>query len=792
MPCDAVPAEPGWQTCHALRHAGPGRAGDAVQRASLGVVVTVVVGVFLRAPVTPAVSLQALSGDPELGPLVSGTAALIDGTHVWTDYAYDDRGANTDLVPGGDATYPPNPYPGNTSDLVQVQLREQGEGLVVSVVLQTLVPGAETRIGIGFDTDRNDQTGAAGLPGGEWTTQPGSSLGFEHLLVLSTGAANARLLSWDGSDLVAAAQVPLHVDRDRNVLTVHVNALQPTSASWDAFAVAGPEFGDASWENGGAPIMDLGYLRGEDPTDEVILALPEQVPQVRRVWQDARQGDVLAGLASPRLAIRTIDFSSHGTDIPDPGTSPGLHTFLYHARADLGEGVREAPLQFAGPYQPYVVFIPPDLEAVPPAIVFMHGANQNHLANAVHFSRDGLVIDGFHDPDAVVMFPLGRDPVWDTGPAEQDLLDVTDDAIARLGLDRDRVVLSGISAGGYGTFRHAARHPDRWAGGYSIVGGGVEHLENLTNVPFRAHNGALDPLVTIDVWQRSTDALAAAETVDHRSALVLTSTHIPAPEGDCWYDELLATPRVIDPPRVRFTVPEPLQVDAATTIAPDGAYWVSDLQPLDPAAPGSARIDAVSLARSDRERVATTIERTGQNATAGADFCGSSDVRMGSAWIERGRTLVPVESPVSNGATVSLAGLAAATLDIERMSLDPSAPLTLEITADGPVELRLVGPWSDGLVVHRDRRLLGPADVTGRFLTLLVAPGKHAWLIEPASPRAGPPGAEELPATGDVPTATAALLVLGMGMMLGLRARPFGPARTPRRQQRLVGSGRGW
>ena len=44
-----------------------------------------------------------MRGDAELGELVAGEASYVAGTHVWTDYAYDDRGPNTDPLPGGDA-----------------------------------------------------------------------------------------------------------------------------------------------------------------------------------------------------------------------------------------------------------------------------------------------------------------------------------------------------------------------------------------------------------------------------------------------------------------------------------------------------------------------------------------------------------------------------------------------------------------------------------------------------------------------------------------------------------------
>src|SRR5438445_12386463 len=86
---------------------------------------------------------------PELGgPLISGTTAYVSGTHVCTDYVYDDRGKNSNAVFGGDETYPADPYPGNTADLIQLQVGTgAGGALAITALLETLVPGADVAIG---------------------------------------------------------------------------------------------------------------------------------------------------------------------------------------------------------------------------------------------------------------------------------------------------------------------------------------------------------------------------------------------------------------------------------------------------------------------------------------------------------------------------------------------------------------------------------------------------------------------------------------------------------------------
>ena len=104
---------------------------------------------------------------PELGPLVAGTSSYVDGTFVWTDYVFDDRGPNLVDFPllgpvrcltpggpdcsGGDAEYPAFAAPGNTADLVQLQIGTSGwDKLAVRAVLSSLVnpdgPGPRRRV----------------------------------------------------------------------------------------------------------------------------------------------------------------------------------------------------------------------------------------------------------------------------------------------------------------------------------------------------------------------------------------------------------------------------------------------------------------------------------------------------------------------------------------------------------------------------------------------------------------------------------------------------------------------
>ncbi len=629
---------------------------------------------------------------PELGgPLISGTTAMVAGTHVWTDYAYDDRGANTNLVFGGDTTYPASPYPGNTADLIQLHVGTGvGGAVAITALLETLVPGADVAIGVGFDTDQNGVTGAPAVPGGLWAT---TALGLEHLVVLDSQTATATLRSYVLGVWQTVATTPATVDRACNTISASVPGLVPGTATWNAVGLAGWADGAGSWQNGAHPIHDLAYVVGEDPVTDPLLALYQQVPQIYQPWQDNIQSDIIAGAADPAPAITEIAFGTGATQLNPPVdvSSPGIYTFLYHSVIDLGEGTTTGPsLRYAGPYQPYVVYIAstiPD-DVPPPAVIFMHGANQNHLVNAVHFNLENASVPALasYDVPGVVVLGLGRDPTWGTGPAEMDLLEMTDDAVARLGLDAERLVLSGISAGGAGTFRHLVRYPDRWTGGYSIVGGGTTTLENATNVPLRFHNGLLDPLVNVQVYLSSEAAVDAAGTVDYRGALVNTSSHLPEQLGNCWYLDLLSRPRVVNPPRVRYTVRPSeffIDPDVGLDLHPDGAYWVSQLTSRNDA---DASIDTTSL-RADRGRVATAVDEIGENVSSGRDFCGPDPtVQTADQWLLTGRAIAPAPVPLECFDTkleATLANAASVSLDVARAGLVPAGQVAGDWDGDG-------------------------------------------------------------------------------------------------------------
>ena len=224
-----------------------------------------------------------------------------------------------------------------------------------------------------------------------------------------------------------------------------------------------------------------------------------------------------------------IDFgqlAEGGTELAD-ATTPGFHTYLYESELELGEGVapdaeEEDGLEYRGPYQPYLVYIPDDGAAEgDPMTVFLHGLTQNHLGSVI--TPDGTYIgtgrplseeiddlaqyavDGLDfPPHNLTVWPLARgEGLCYRGIAEQDVLDVLDDATARFAPDPDRIILSGASMGGHRQLparRALPRTASRWPRRSSAWPPRRPYplLRTSGTCPIRQINGAADPLIPLD------------------------------------------------------------------------------------------------------------------------------------------------------------------------------------------------------------------------------------------------------------------------------------------------------
>ena len=124
----------------------------------------------------------------------------------------------------------------------------------------------------------------------------------------------------------------------------------------------------------------------------------------------------------------------------------------------------------------YQVFVPRTWTADKhwPVILFLHGAGERG-SDGDHQAEVGIGPAIRRDEDsfpAVVVMPQCRSGVWWNDSKMEQLVTATlEHSIKQFNGDRDRVYLTGLSMGGYGTLYFGAKHPGKFAALAPVCGG---------------------------------------------------------------------------------------------------------------------------------------------------------------------------------------------------------------------------------------------------------------------------------------------------------------------------------
>ncbi len=158
----------------------------------------------------------------------------------------------------------------------------------------------------------------------------------------------------------------------------------------------------------------------------------------------------------------------------------------------------------------YLLFLPEGYEKSEkdyPLILFLHGAGESGTGLA-RVKKHGMakVVETKKDLPFIVVSPQSPGRGWNP----ETLNALLDRIILDYRVDRDRVYLTGLSMGGYGTWTLAAQHPERFAAIAPICGGGnPKDASKLKDLPIWVFHGAKDPTVPIARSQEMVDALKA-------------------------------------------------------------------------------------------------------------------------------------------------------------------------------------------------------------------------------------------------------------------------------------------
>ncbi len=146
-----------------------------------------------------------------------------------------------------------------------------------------------------------------------------------------------------------------------------------------------------------------------------------------------------------------------------------------------------------------------------PLILFLHGAGERgNDVNLVKKHGPPKLIDQGKEFPFIVVSPQCPTNSW--WPEQVDaLVALLDDVQAKYAVDADRVYLTGLSMGGFGSWTLASRYPNRFAAVAPICGGGDRYLASrLRNVPVWAFHGEKDPVVPVQASKDMVEALKKA------------------------------------------------------------------------------------------------------------------------------------------------------------------------------------------------------------------------------------------------------------------------------------------
>jgi predicted peptidase len=162
----------------------------------------------------------------------------------------------------------------------------------------------------------------------------------------------------------------------------------------------------------------------------------------------------------------------------------------------------------------YLLYLPSDYESKGPwpLVIFLHGAGErgDDLNLVKKHGPPKQIEEGKSLPFIVVSPQCAKDSSWST--QERELKALIDEIVKKYKVDPDRVYLTGLSMGGFGTWALAAYDPDRFAAIIPICGGGEPiSARRLVHIPVWAFHGAKDQVVPLKRSEEMVEALEKAK-----------------------------------------------------------------------------------------------------------------------------------------------------------------------------------------------------------------------------------------------------------------------------------------
>ncbi|MEN8773067.1 MAG: prolyl oligopeptidase family serine peptidase [Akkermansiaceae bacterium] len=147
-----------------------------------------------------------------------------------------------------------------------------------------------------------------------------------------------------------------------------------------------------------------------------------------------------------------------------------------------------------------------------PIMIFLHGKgsggsdNEKQLNGIVRNFAGGK----FHkkNPSFIFAPQCPDDSKGWRGEYLDDVIGLLKTAIKNLPVDEDRIYITGVSMGGFGTWSALAEAPELFAAAVPVCGGGNPGTAKaIKDIPIWTHHGVADPVVSVEFTRRMVEAL---------------------------------------------------------------------------------------------------------------------------------------------------------------------------------------------------------------------------------------------------------------------------------------------
>ncbi len=170
----------------------------------------------------------------------------------------------------------------------------------------------------------------------------------------------------------------------------------------------------------------------------------------------------------------------------------------------------------------------PEKESLP-VVVFLHGAGERPTPETVLTTGLPKLMAENNDYRGLRFIMIApccpEGHVWNH--LHMQAMEVIDKLVKRYNGDPDRVTITGLSMGGYGTWDIAANNDGYFAAAAPLCGGGLVWMVGNITVPVRAFHGEADATVPVD------ESIRMVERLKQEGGNVTLTTY-PGVGHNCW------------------------------------------------------------------------------------------------------------------------------------------------------------------------------------------------------------------------------------------------------------------